>query len=81
MSAVLSFSSVHKIFNVISRFAGKLRFIEAANEEGRVCVNIQQSFHSPKRLPVVFSGQFQLSRVPQEVGEVIVQLGVVRKRL
>ena len=29
----------------------------------------------------MFSGQFQLSRVPQEVGEVIVQLGVVRKRL
>ena len=29
----------------------------------------------------MFSGHFQLSRVPQEVGEVIVQFGVVRKRL
>ena len=68
-------------FNVISLFAGKLRFIEAPTEEGSVGDNIQQSFHSPKRLPVVFSGQLHLSRVPQEVGEVIVQLGVVRKSL
>jgi hypothetical protein len=29
----------------------------------------------------VFGGQFQLSCVPQEVGEIIVQLGVVGKRL
>jgi hypothetical protein len=29
----------------------------------------------------VFGGQFQLPCVPQEVGEVIVKLGVVRKRL
>ena len=29
----------------------------------------------------MFSGQLHLSRVPQKVGEVIVQLGVVRKSL
>jgi hypothetical protein len=29
----------------------------------------------------MFSGHFQLSRVPQEVGEVIVQFSVMRKRL
>jgi hypothetical protein len=29
----------------------------------------------------VFSGQIQLSRVPQEVGEVVMQFGVVRKCL
>jgi hypothetical protein len=40
MSALKPFSSVHIIFNMISRFAGKLKFIEAANEEESGGVNI-----------------------------------------
>jgi hypothetical protein len=40
MYVVAPFSSVHIIFNIISCFAAKLGFIEAANEEGSVGVNI-----------------------------------------